>query len=471
MRNIFPVPLCAAALFVGTSLTTPLNAQVATPQTASSANANAQAPAASATAGSAAKTTAPTADWRRLDRHQAQISKTDFVGQLNTIFAPHGASAQTILVGNLGANIVTQANAPRKNYYLLTFTQEADPQAIVRDSAGRQVAVSSLHASADAAKAHNQAAAQIGRYWKTREEIRKGATAAKPLAGLHVALDPGHIGGNWAFMEQREWSFGGGPVFREGDFVLRVAEILAADLRALGATVTLVRDNKEPLTDKRPEDFVQTARERLKARTGTEPTDEQVRRESELQFYRIAEIRARAQKVNDEIQPDVVVCLHVDGTSFPPAGTAQLPHGGTLHVLVNGAYSATELADDDQRLAMLQRLLSGASAEEIALANAIATQLASDTHLPPMTYTGPNAARVSDNPFVWGRNLIANRLYDAPTVFIEAYTANREPFYQRFAHGEYEGTQVIDGVPRKNIYREYADSVRDALLKHYAQGK
>lgn len=468
MRNPFLVPLCAASL-LGASLAAPLLAQTATPQTAGQLPADGQDPA-PAMATEPAKAKGATPDWRRLDRYQAHSSKADFVGQLNTIFAPHGASARTIWVGNSGATITTEADNPRTSRYLLLFTQDTSGQTTLRDSAGRAIEATRLSPAANHT-ASAEAAVQAGRYWKSAEEIREGATAAQPLAGLHVAIDPGHIGGNWAFMEQREWAFGGGPVFREGDFVLRVAEILAADLRALGATVTLVRDTKEPLTDKRPEDFADLARERLTQRGGTPPTEQQVRRESELMFYRIAEIRARAEKVNGEIQPDVVVCLHVDGTSFPPAGAAALPHGGTLHVLVNGAYSATELADDNQRLAMLERLLSGASAEEIALADSVARQLAIDTGLPPMTYTGPNAVRVNDNPFVWGRNLIANRLYDAPTVFIEAYTANREPFYQRFAHGEYDGTRLIDGTPRKNIYREYADSVRDALLKHYAPQK
>lgn len=467
MRNSLIAPLYAAAL-LGTCIATPLHAQTATPPSAVQPQSPAT-PANATTPTSPANTQAAQPDWRQLDRYQGQISKTDFVGQLNTIFAPHGSAAQTILVGNLGANIVTEANAERKNYYLLTFAPETNPQSTVRDSAGRPVA---LPAASAAPKAPAKAGSNTKvPYWKTAEEVRKASTAAKPLAGLHVALDPGHIGGQWAFMEQREWSFGGGPVFREGDFVLRVAELLADDLRALGATVTLVRDNKEPLTDSRPEDFTALARQRLKERNGTEPSGQLLRRESELLFYRIAEIRARAEKVNNEIQPDVVVCLHVDGTSFPPAGATALPHGGTLHVLVNGAYSADELAFDDQRLAMLERMLSGASAEEIALADTVATQLTIATQLPPMTYTGSNAVRVNDNPFVWGRNLIANRLYDAPTVFIEAYTANREPFYQRFALGEYEGTRMIDGQPRPNVWREYSDSVRTALLKHYAPAK
>lgn len=476
MRKVLLAPLCTAALLAAISFAMPLNARNAqsasVPASESAASAtsaeseSANNFAANATANNfAANATEP--NWQQLDRHQAQISKTEFVGQLNTIFAPHGASTQTILVGNLGANILTEADAARKRYYLLTFAPEADSQATVRDSAGRAVNPAALNPAATA----TAAASSDASYWKPAEEIRKAATATKPLAGLHVAIDPGHIGGNWAYMEQREWAFGGGPVFREGDFVLRVAEILADDLRALGATVTLVRDNKEPLTNQRPEDFIDLARERLRALGNAHPTEQQLRRESELQFYRIAEIRARAQKVNDEIQPDIVVCLHVDGTSFPPAGATELPQGGTLHVLVNGAYSAAELTDDEQRLAMLQRMLSNASAEEIALADTVAKQLAIDTGLPPMTYTGPNAVRVNDNPFVWGRNLIANRLYDAPTVYIEAYTANREPFYQRFAHGEYDGTRLINGTPRKNVYREYADSVRDALLRHYAPQK
>lgn len=385
-------------------------------------------------------------DWKQLDRYQAEQSKTEFVGRLNTIFAPHGAASPTIGISGNGADIVTELGNPRKGRYRLLFAQENQNPPAPMPSA-----------------AHSP-------HWRSADDIRADATPAQPLKGLRVAIDPGHIGGDWGFMERREWAFGGGPVFREGDFVLRVAEILAEDLRALGAQVSLVRDSATPVTDKRPQDFTALARERLSA-NGAEPSEAAINRESELLFYRTAEIRARAEKINNEIQPDIVLCLHVDAAAFPPDGSAELPHGSTLHVLVNGAYSAAELQYDDQRLDMLNKMLSGADAEEIALGDAIARQLAADTGLPPMSYSGSNAARVNDNPYLWARNLIANRIYRSPTVFIEAYTANREPFYSRYAMGEYEGTRDIDGQPRKNLWREYADSVRDALIAHYAPPK
>src|SRR6185295_298753 len=107
----------------------------------------------------------------------------------------------------------------------------------------------------------------------------------------------------------------------EGDMTLRVSRILAPTLRRLGATVSFVRNELEPVTPMRPDDFRKLARTIL-IKNGVpqprpdplienDPEKEQtIRWQSEILFYRYSEIRRRAVKVNTRLHPDLVICLH-----------------------------------------------------------------------------------------------------------------------------------------------------------------
>src|SRR6266568_7598560 len=81
----------------------------------------------------------------------------------------------------------------------------------------------------------------VPRLWRPAKCL-PAAMLEKPLSGLKVALDPGHLGGNWAKMEERWFQVGSEEPVREGDMTLLVARLLASRLQALGATVALVRD-------------------------------------------------------------------------------------------------------------------------------------------------------------------------------------------------------------------------------------
>src|SRR5690606_26522963 len=89
-------------------------------------------------------------------------------------------------------------------------------------------------------------------YWRALSDLPP-APPERPLDGLRIAIDPGHIGGRWGKMEERWFQLPGSPPVQEGDMTLRVAKLLKPKLEALGATVTLVRNEAEPVTDIRPE--------------------------------------------------------------------------------------------------------------------------------------------------------------------------------------------------------------------------
>ena len=235
------------------------------------------------------------------------------------------------------------------------------------------------------------------------------ATEDRPF---HVALDPGHIGGDFAAMEGRQWSVGAGAVFREGEAALAVCERVARQLQAMGFRVSLVREANAPVSDADPASF-SNARD----------------------FYVGAEIRARAAKVN-ALRPDLVVAVHFNAIGWAqgdaPTTLSELTQETHAHILLNGSYGAEELADAHQRLAMLDRLLSGVHFLEAAYAEAFAASIADLTGLPPFAYGRPQAHRVNANPYAWTRNLLANRIYRCPVVYLELHVANSRPFYERW---------------------------------------
>lgn len=382
-------------------------------------------------------------DWNRLEAYQQTITHDDFVRLLETVYAPDGAAAETIFVSAEQALIKTDTG-----YFTLRFAtgQPRTPP----------------------------------RYWKPAS-ARK--TSAQPLAGVAIALDPGHLGGAWAKLEERWFQIGENtkPV-TEGDMTLRVAQLLAPKLRALGADATLVRSQAEPVTPLRPKDLRPAALADLKQQgvkfmhegyeNAADPLKfSSIQWTSELLFYRTAEIRRRAQIVNQRLQPDLVLCLHFNAEGWGDEKNPTLVEKNHLHLLVNGSYGRGELALDDVRFEMLVKLLNGSDAEALPAAEHVAAALARVTGLPPYEYTNGHAHRVGDSPYVWARNLLANRLYACPVVYIEPYVMNSLAVWKRVQLGDYRGEQMIDGTLRKSIYREYADAVAAGLADYYESAR
>ena len=387
-------------------------------------------------------------DYRRLDPYQQTITRADFTHLLETLYAPHGGWQPFIRL-DADAAVIRKTSLPLDDLYTLRFAPDAAAQKPLPPA-----------------------------YWRPRDALPPADKPAdQPLAGRRIALDPGHLGGRWARLEERWFQIGDAPPVMEGEMTLKVAQVLAERLRALGATAELVRDGDEPSTPLRPADLTDAARHQL-AEQGIEhpratsdgAADPQrqfsVPWTSDMLFTR-ADIRARGQRVNGVLKPDLVLCLHFNAEAWGDPAKPTLIDKNHLHVLVNGAYGPDEIAKDDVRFEMLLKLLNRSGAEELAAAEPIAAALAAATGLPPYQYTGPNAVRVDASPYIWARNLLANRVYECPVVYIEPYVMNSPEVFARVQAGDYDGTREFGGVPRKSIFREYADAVATGLADYY----
>ena len=372
------------------------------------------------------------ADWSALERYQQTVSRAEFETLLTEVYCPSGALTNYLTFTTDSVSVFSTAEKKNPPLFALRFSSAASSP--VRRSPGES-------------------------------EFKR------------IALDPGHIGGAWARMEERFFEHGKDRPVQEAELNLMVARLLKTRLEAAGAQVFLTKENFEPVTDKRPEDFQAQSEQEVKASTRFDafpPLEREaafadaVRKRAELIFYRSSEIAARAKLLNEKIKPDLTICLHMNAVEWDECHN--LVDDNRLVVFVHGNYLASELKDDDQKLRLFEKILERSHPTELAVAEALAAALANATKLPPVEY-GPNSGsvHVDDNPYVFARNLAANRLVNGPVVFLEPYYQNNRLVYQRIQLGDYEGLRNVNGTPMKSIFREYADAVAEGLSKLIAR--
>jgi N-acetylmuramoyl-L-alanine amidase len=388
--------------------------------------------------------------WEVLEKYQETITHDEFRRLIQDVYCTHGFAPDLIEIHEKTARILTNRKAQK--FFTLRFAEN------------------------DALRK------PVPRLWRPAESLSP-AKPEKPLSGLRIALDPGHLGGKWAKMEERWFQVGNSAPVQEGDLTLRVARLLASRLRELGAKVFFIRNGDEPVTAKRPDDFQELARKilikngvpqpRVDVLEANDPEkDQTIRWQSEILFYRYSEIRRRAALVNFKLHPDLVLCLHLNAEGWGDPNSPMLLDTNHLHLLVNGSYLQDELEFDDERFEMIRRLLSRAYDEELTLADMVATAMSKEMQLPPYQYpTTLTTTKVGTSGYVYARNLLATRIYRCPVVYCEPYVMNSNDAFARIQAGDYEGMRNVNGVERKSIFREYADSVADGLAEYYSKAR
>jgi len=384
--------------------------------------------------------------WNVLEHYQRTITHDEFARLVHDVYCTHGFAPDLITIGDQSARILI--NRENQSFFTLYFAS---------DEASRE---------------------RVPRLWHPAKSLPP-TTDKRPLAGLRIALDPGHLGGKWAKMEERWFQVGDSLPVMEGDLTLRVARILAPRLRELGASVSLVRKSTEPVTPMRPGDFTALARKVLIKNGVPRPRDDvldpkdpekekTIHWQSEILFYRYSEIRRRATLVNTKLHPDLVLCLHFNAEGWGDPKDPVLIDTNHLHLLVNGSYLPEELDFGDERFEMIRRLLSRVYDEELPLADSLAAAMAKETQLSAYQYpTTLSTTKVGSTGYVYARNLLATRIYRCPVVYCEPYVMNSRDAFARIQAGNYEGTRNINGIERKSIFREYADGVIEGLVSYY----
>src|SRR5438046_7578458 len=160
--------------------------------------------------------------WGVLEHYQETITKDEFSELIQNVYCTHGIAPDLIEITTDTARILTNRDPQR--FFTLRFAK------------------------------NNTSRNPVPRLWRPANSLSH-AKADKPLSGLRIALDPGHLGGKWARMEERWFQVGNTQPVQEGDLILKVERLLSPRLRELGAKVLFVRDGNEPITARRPDEF------------------------------------------------------------------------------------------------------------------------------------------------------------------------------------------------------------------------
>lgn len=389
--------------------------------------------------------------WSTLDSYQKTISRNDFQNQLQKIFDPY-EGLKPFIEWNQNQLLFFKEIEHKTPLYTLQFAPS--PIEIEKHP----------------------------RLWRTPQEFLKSAPPSKtPLLGLKIAIDPGHIGGKWGPLQNRSVLYPGLGRVQEGDMNIITAKILRENLSKLGAEVFLTREDTEPVTQLKIEDFKEPARLRIykkypdleKKYSHLLLNDQYQRLGERLEFvtqflfFRIGEIRSRAQKIRTLFKPDITLVLYINATLS--SGRGETVGVNQNIFFIHGAYTKEESADPEQQVRMIYKILDQGTNTEQFVAEHIANAFQKNTGIPPVPYGDTKSSRqLSDNKYVVARNLAANREYDGPVVTTEPYFMNNKYVVRRLLAGDYEGTKIILDKSFSSIFREYAQAVTDGLISAYS---
>ena len=122
---------------------------------------------------------------------------------------------------------------------------------------------------------------------------------------------------------------------------------------------------------------------------------------------------------------------------------------------------------------MLERILQRIHQREVEIAKVVADVFAERTGLEPYAYDpdSKRAKNVAGHPYLWARNLLANRSYTCPVLFYEPFVMNNKDVFARIQAGEYRGEKMINGKSRPSIMKEYAEAVAAGVAEYFSKAE
>ncbi|MGZ3713553.1 MAG: N-acetylmuramoyl-L-alanine amidase, partial [Bdellovibrionota bacterium] len=216
--------------------------------------------------------------------------------------------------------------------------------------------------------------------------FKKGS--ARPLAGLRIALDPGHIGGKgWDELTGKYIIDSKGGRLSEGIMAQEVALLLEQDLKKMGAEVLLTKRTLEPVSK---QDF-------------------KLYKGHESDFFLGPELDDRAVMIR-AFNPHLTLILHFDENT--PGGDPNIDHEkkrcNFTMAYVPGGFVGNDLKETSNR-EFFKKIANEPEAwkQSLELSKAITSQIHSDLDIPLNNQGGGNTLLVT--PGVFARNLRLQR--------------------------------------------------------------
>ena len=383
---------------------------------------------------------APQPDWSSLDTYRHTITRKEFSRLIDQVYSTDGA--------------------------FWDYARIDDDKVTVYSDTGRIKPLVTIQFAANEADC-----APLPYQYKTQAD---STDPTRPLKGIRIALDPGHIGGDWAQLEARYFKLGDDPPVEEATLNMVTCERLSERLQADGAEIVWAKHDYDPVTPLRPDSLHREAiaalalsPETTKKKSGSDAIKRMIDNEAALLFYRVAEIRARAERVN-KLHPDLTICVHYNADDWGDPEHPTLTEHSRLVIFTNGAYEKSELAHDDFMFDLLRKLLDRTAVQEERGCALVGQEMLDTLKYPPEDYPAAYFAHhVTDVPSVYARDLMANRLYHGPVIYCEGPYMNAKDAYYRIIAGDYLGVRTIRGQSVASIYREYAEAVEKGVLKYF----
>jgi N-acetylmuramoyl-L-alanine amidase len=309
--------------------------------------------------------------------------------------------------------------------------------------------------------------------WKERlRELKRINPSTRPLEGLRIALDPGHMGGApWADRTGKFVVASDGRKLDEGILALQTCLLLARELTELGAVVDITRSALRPVSDLVYESFdlAPYAHEELASQqlnpwflglVDANPVGDRLNRsfENHASFKKIfgasarsrffilrEDLRARWERMN-AFSPDLSLIVHYD--VVPPASGNQNglnPNSPNFtKAYVYGGVDGTEWATRADRAQFARHVLDEQTWwGSVELSRSIVSQIEVGMGIKKQPSHGPNATKVEEG--VFARNLgLSRRLSDHPQSYLEILFYNRPAEFE--ALRKEKTTMKIDGV-------------------------
>lgn len=282
------------------------------------------------------------------------------------------------------------------------------------------------------------------------DTFRYGKNRLKPLEGLRVALDPGHLAhdmemaeieGKYVKMLPSKATKGKKIAFFEAAHTLATALFLKEKLQALGATVLMTRSRLDdyPLglsyfewEKTQAEQGMQEALEKGfidSVRAEKIRNNEVGEKEHFTWVYNQLDLRRRAELINGW-KPHLTVIIHYNITQaawrdrnrlgFFPAATDNF-----CMTFTPGSFMRGELQRPVDRLSFARLLLSADLDRSVSLSTAVVDEFHKKLKIPYVTETSPTsyierACVYAGSPGVYARNLSLSRLIASPLVYGES---------------------------------------------------
>ncbi|MEZ4777079.1 MAG: hypothetical protein R3D00_28140 [Bacteroidia bacterium] len=338
----------------------------------------------------------------------------------------------------------------------------------------------------------------LSAYQTTEETIfHYGQDSLQPLKGLRIALDPGHVAGDFetAVTEGKYIHMKPSPAtymqpiqFFEAGLTLATAWVIREELEAMGATVLMTRTQPGRgalgLTFQEWKNYRWDSLMQAEKETGTLTAEEIRQWKTKAQdkdimsrFFTPEDLRERAKLVN-AFHPHLTLIIHYNVDSpnwenrdaegnFSPTGQ------NYCMAFVPGAFMAGELAEPENRLAFLRMVLTNDVKQSIELSRAFIHHSTQITGVPIVTQEYPlrylhNASVYTGYPGVYARNLSLTRLINGPVCYGESLCQDNISESRTFNTKDTDIGGVTVSKRVKVVARAYVEAVKEYTEKEFA---